>query len=261
MTGLSAWRPLVAELDLWQARGLSARFWLRDDDAVAPSAPLERLARLSERFDARVLLAVIPMLAGTELVAFQRSAPSLLPCQHGAWHRSHAAPGQKNAEFGAARAVDTALAEIAEGRARLSSLFGPAMLPVFVPPWNRIGPEIAARLPGLGFPGLSCFRGFALGENGGPALANTHLDIIDWHGGRVGRDAESLADELARLLARERQASAGPETVFGILLHHRDHDETAWAGLDALLDIIAGHPATHLVDPRDLFPGGPGSGS
>jgi hypothetical protein len=255
VTGAWACRPLLAELDLWRRHGLSARFWLRDDDAIEPSAALERLARLSERFSAPVLLAVIPMLAEKELAAFQRSAPSLLPCQHGAWHRSHAAPGEKKAEFGAGRDIESALAEIAEGRERLNSLFGPASLAVFVPPWNRIGLEIAARLPGLGFSGLSCFRGFALGEDDGPALANTHLDIIDWHGGRIGRDAAGLADELARLLAGERQSPAGPGTFAGILLHHRDHDETAWAGLERLLEIIAGHPAAGLVDPRRLFPG------
>ncbi len=258
MTGASAWRPLLAELDLWHRQGLSAQFWLRDDDAVAPSVALERLARLSERFSASVLLAVIPMLADEELAAFQRSAPSLLPCQHGVWHRSHSVPGQKNAEFGAGRDIESALVEIAQGQERLNSLFGPASLPIFVPPWNRIGSESAARLPGLGFAGLSCFRGFALGEDGGPALANTHLDIVDWHGGRVGRDAESLAAELATHLARERETPCGRETIFGILLHHRDHDEMAWGGLGTLLEIIAGHRAARLIDPRGLFPGGAG---
>jgi hypothetical protein len=254
MRGLSAWRPLTAELDLWRGQGLGARFWLRDDDAVAPGAALERLARLSERFVAPVLLAVIPMLAEPELVAFQRSAPSLLPCQHGAWHRSHAAAGQKNAEFGTGRDVGSALTEIAQGKARLDALFGDAALPVFVPPWNRIGSEIASRLPGLGFAGLSCFRGFALGGNGGPDLANTHLDIIDWSA-RTGRDAESLAVELATHLAREREILAGRETVFGVLLHHRDHDDMAWSGLETLLAIIAEHPAARFVDPQCLFPG------
>jgi hypothetical protein len=249
------WQPLVAELDLWQAQGLSAQFWLRDDDAVAPSLALERLGRLAARFDAPVLLAVIPMLAEPELAAFQRSAPALLPCQHGAWHRSHSPAGAKNAEFGAGRDIETALAEIAEGKARLESLFGSAALPVFVPPWNRIGTDFAAALPRSGFAGLSCFRGFALGPEGGPALANTHLDIIDWHGGRVGRDAAALAIELAGHLAHHREGADRGDAVFGLLLHHRDHDDTAWACLEALLGLVADHPAARLIDPRRLFSG------
>jgi len=255
VTNTPHWQPLVAELDLWQAQGLSAQFWLRDDDAVAPSHALERLARLSERFDAPVLLAVIPMLAEPALVAFQRSAPSLLPCQHGAWHRSHSPAGAKNAEFGTRRDIETALAEIVEGKARLEALFGPAALPVFVPPWNRIDPKIAAALPGLGFAGLSCFRGFGLSADGGPALANTHLDLIDWHGGRIGRDASALAAEMAGHLACHRDNAGGGEAVFGLLLHHCDHDDTAWACLEALLRLVADHPAARLIDPRRLFSG------
>lgn len=253
--GLSAWQPLMAELDLWRTLGLIAQVWLRDDDAVAPTPALERLARLSERFDAPVLLAVIPMLAEPELAAFQHTAPSLLPCQHGVWHRSHSSAGQKNAEFGAGREIATALAEIAQGKARLEALFGPAALPVFVPPWNRIGPGIVAGLPDLGFAGLSCFRGFGLAAAGGPTLANTHLDLIDWHGGRIGRDASALATEMAGHLARHRDGKGGEGAVFGLLLHHRDHDETAWTCLEALLRLVAGHPAARLIDPRRLFSG------
>lgn len=253
--GLSAWQPLMAELDLWRALGLSAEFWLRDDDAVAPTPALERLERLSEHFDAPVLLAVIPMLAEPELAAFQRSAPSLLPCQHGVWHRSHSPAGRKNAEFGAGREIATALAEIAQGKARLEALFGPAALPVFVPPWNRIDPGIAAGLPGLGISGLSCFRGFGLAAAGGPRLANTHLDLIDWHGGRIGRDASALAAEMAGHLARHREGNGGEGTVFGLLLHHRDHDDMAWSCLEALLRLVADHPAARLIDPRRLFSG------
>lgn len=255
MSALSPWQPLVAELDLWQTLGLSARFWLRDDDAVAQSPALERLARLSARFDAPVLLAVIPMLAEPELAAFQRSAPYLRPCQHGAWHRSHSPAGRKKAEFGAGRGIGTALDEIAAGKARLEALFGPAALPVFVPPWNRIDPEIAARLPALGFAGLSCFRGYSPSAGGGPALANTHLDIIDWHGGRIGRGVAALATEMAGHLAGHREAATAPDAVFGLLLHHRDHDETAWSGLAALLELIASHAASRMIDPRRLFPG------
>ncbi|MGO7418364.1 polysaccharide deacetylase, partial [Rhizobium ruizarguesonis] len=43
MTDMMAWDPLRRELDLWQAAGRVARFWLRDDDAVEPTLALEML--------------------------------------------------------------------------------------------------------------------------------------------------------------------------------------------------------------------------
>jgi hypothetical protein len=58
------WLPLECELDLWSDSGRQVRFWLRDDDAVAPGPALDRLAQVAERFGAPALLAVIPMLPG-----------------------------------------------------------------------------------------------------------------------------------------------------------------------------------------------------
>ncbi|PZO01797.1 MAG: polysaccharide deacetylase, partial [Hyphomicrobiales bacterium] len=77
------WLPLQAELDRWSEAGLTIRLWLRDDDAVAPSPALDRLADVGERFALPVLLAVIPMLAEPALASAMRAMPALLPCQHG----------------------------------------------------------------------------------------------------------------------------------------------------------------------------------
>lgn len=247
------WAPLRAELDLWQAEGRRIRLWLRDDDAVAPTAQLDRLAGLSEHFGLPILLAVIPFLAEPALALRLRTMPLLLPAQHGTWHRNHAPTGDKKSEFGRHRPAETVLAEIDAARSRLVELFGAAALPVFVPPWNRIDPELAAALPALGFAGMSCFRNFALGPRGGPALANTEIDIMDWHRGRVGRPAVEIADEIRALLERRRLSRSCEEAVLGLLLHHRDHDEPAWSFLERLLGLAAGHPAVVFADPRMLF--------
>ncbi|HEV7335430.1 MAG TPA: polysaccharide deacetylase family protein [Bosea sp. (in: a-proteobacteria)] len=252
MSARADWPDLLAELDRWAQAGRRIAFWLRDDDAVAPSDQLDRLAALTERFGAPVLLATIPLLAEEALARRLENAPLLFPCQHGIRHENHAPAPQKKAEVGAHRSATLVLSDIAQGWQRLRELFGARALPVFVPPWNRIDPGIAAALPEIGLAGLSCFRKFSLGAPGGPVLVNSDLDLIDWHGGRVGRSAEDLlAEMLALLVQRRTQTEGGAQ--FGLLLHHRDHDATTWAFLENLLARIGGHAAIDFVRPPALF--------
>lgn len=252
MTEDATWSALFAELDRWAAAGKRLDLWLRDDDATVPSDQLDRLAALTERFAIPVLLASIPLLAQDAVARRLETAPLLRPCQHGTWHRNHAPAGEKKSEFGLHRPRPEVLTEIAAGQKRLRELFGDRFLPVFVPPWNRIHPAIAAELPGLGFAGLSCFRNFALGPAGGPRLVNTDLDLIDWHGGRVGRQPGELLTEMVELLAI-RRVSPEPSQPFGLLLHHHDHDSVAWNVLTNLLARLSGHAAVAFSGPDALF--------
>ncbi|PZN92519.1 MAG: polysaccharide deacetylase, partial [Hyphomicrobiales bacterium] len=102
------------------------------------------------------------------------------------------------------------------------------------------------------FEGLSCFRGYALGQAGGPRLGNTHLDIMDW-GSRTGRQPDDLVAQTCRLLAAKRVSPVSDGDAFGILLHHRDHDAMAWGFLDGFLARATRHPAVLPTDPRALF--------
>jgi hypothetical protein len=248
----AAWSALSAELDRWTAAGKRLALWLRDDDAIVPSAQLDRLAAVSEQFAIPVLLASIPLLAQDTLARRLETAPLLRPCQHGTWHRNHARPGEKKSEFGLHRPLPDILAEIAAGRERLRELFGSHLVPVFVPPWNRIHLDVGAELPRLGFAGLSCFGNFALGPAGGPRLVNTDLDLIDWHGGRVGRQPSDLLAEMVGLLA-SRRMRPGTIQPFGLLLHHHDHDSTTWDFLTILLARLSGHAAVAFCGPHALF--------
>ncbi|TMV59615.1 hypothetical protein FGG78_35815, partial [Thioclava sp. BHET1] len=54
------WAAVKTELDRWAAAGRRADLWLRDDDAVAPTAQLDRLIALTGAARVPVLLAVIP---------------------------------------------------------------------------------------------------------------------------------------------------------------------------------------------------------
>lgn len=252
MSEAPAWTALFAELDRWAEAGKRLDLWLRDDDATAPGPQLDRLAALAERFAMPVLLAAIPLLAQEALARRLERAPLLRPCQHGAWHRNHAPAGEKKSEFGLHRPLPEILAEIDTGQARLRDLFGAGALPVFVPPWNRIHPRIAAELPGLGFTGLSCFRRSRLGPAGRLRLVDTDLDLIDWHKGRTGRPAGELLTEMATTLAGYRALPASGAS-FGLLLHHRDHDSTAWDFLTSLLGRLSGHAAVAFARPDALF--------
>lgn len=245
------WQALAHELDHWSASGRTIGLWLRDDDTVAPSPALDRLSDLAERFAAPVLLAIIPLLAEPALATALRRMPLLRPCQHGSSHRNHAPAGSKKSEFGAERAAVDVDADIAQGQHSLTDLLGDTVLPIFVPPWNRIAQSHAARLDALGFAGLSCFRDYRLGPDGGPRLLNTHVDIMDWHGGRIGRPAADILAELVALLAERRRNEAG-DSELGLLLHHRDHDETAWSVLSDILAVTAAHPAVRMIDPGQL---------
>ena len=247
----SIWAPLDVELALWQDAGRPVHLWLRDDDTIAPTLALDRLETLAERFRLPVLLAVIPLHADESLGPRLARSSWLRPCQHGARHINHEPAGTKTAEFGASRSAETVRNDIAAGRDRLIGLLG-APLPVFVPPWNRIAPHHAALLPEFGFQGLSCFHGSRAGEGTSLRQIDSDLDLIDWKGGRIGRPHHRLAEEAAALLARKRERGADAAS-FGLLLHHRDHDDSVWSFLAQFLARYGDHPAVQRSDPAIIF--------
>ena len=72
---MTGWIELASEIGRWRDAGRPVEFWLRDDDAVRPTRPLERLLRLAETFDVPPALAVIP--AQAESALFDRSSSQL----------------------------------------------------------------------------------------------------------------------------------------------------------------------------------------
>ena len=253
--GLAA---LHAELDRWAALGRRARLWLRDDDATRPTPALDRLLALSALHAVPVTLAVIPEPTGPALARRLSETPLAEVAVHGWAHRNHAPPGLKKRELGPDRPAETVLAELDRGRTKLARLHGPRLVPALVPPWNRIDPALIARLPGLGFAGLSTY---GPEPSGAPLpVVNTHADLIDWRGTRGGRAAGVLAEELAARLAGLRQAGTGVADtgvadtgVAGLLTHHLDHDEAAWSALATILAETARHPGAVWVTLRDAL--------
>lgn len=240
------WKPARDALDRAHAEGRTVEVWLRDDDCVAVTPALERLAALCGAAALPVLLAVIPAEAAPDLVPWIAGHPAITPCQHGYAHADHAPPGERARELGG-RPVGTVLAELARGRARLRGLFGPALSDILVPPWNRLDADLVPHLPAAGYAALSAF-GPTPADSPIPRL-DADLDIIDWRRGRIGRPPDELARKLAAIVARQDR--------LGLLTHHLAHDAAAWAGLEALLENLAGHPAVRFTDTAELLPAHP----
>lgn len=231
------WQALADELDLWPE---PAEFWWRDDDAVAWSPALERLVEALDGVP--FALAVIPTEAAADL-------PGTI-LQHGWRHGNHAGPAEKKAEFGPHRPQETMLTELEAGRERLEALYGGRFLAVLAPPWNRIDPALAARLPAAGWRGLSVFR-----PRRSPFETNAHVDPVAWRTHRGFRgEAEALGDIAAHLRAR-RTGTVDRSEPTGILSHHLVADEAGFAFFRELARFVAAHPRAGWRAPATLWPG------
>ncbi|AGS24668.1 polysaccharide deacetylase family protein [Rhizobium etli] len=240
MNDRTSWEPLYRELDRWQAAGRTARFWLRDDDAVEPTPDLDTLLELTGESAVPLTLAVIPALTGEALAARLARDAGITVAVHGWSHTNHAGPERKKQELGAERPADVVLAELREGLRLLERLHPDRFQPILVPPWNRIDAALISALPGLGFAALSVY---GRARPGGPLpLLNTHVDIIDWQGTRGGR---SEAELVAELVAELSDRFAGRDEPVGLLTHHLVHDVAAWDFLSALFAVTDRHPAVH----------------
>jgi hypothetical protein len=249
MKSLDIWRPVFQALDAWHATGLRAPLWLRDDDAVEPTPALERLIVLTTRHSIPLALAVVPATAGKALAQKVRTATHLTPLVHGWAHRNHAPEGEKKQEFGPHRPVEAMHRELSLAVSRMREVFAEQMVPIFVPPWNRIAAELVPTLGELGYAALSTF-GVALDDTRGIPEINTHIDIIDFRGTRRCREHGVLAREIAVALAHSLSHGRYP---VGILSHHLVHDELAFDFLEALFSLASQEswlPAATLIERR-----------
>jgi len=251
---MSEWADLDRELDAWGRAERTATFWWRDDDAVTTTPALQRLLRTSvvDGQPVPLALAVIPAQADATLAQALSAAGHVVALQHGYAHANHAAATAKKAEFGAGR--EAAPAELRAGAQRLRELFGERALPVLVPPWNRIDPALVARLGELGLRGLSTYgpRPTTRAADD-PIVVNTHIDIIDWRGGRRFLGVQECLQLTLGHLAARREDRVDPAEATGLLTHHLVHDEQAWSFLEVFSRHVRRHPAARWMDARQLF--------
>ncbi|WP_425901938.1 polysaccharide deacetylase family protein [Agrobacterium radiobacter] len=236
---------LVAALDECERRGIKADLWLRDDDAVEPTPALDTLLDLCAGFSAPVTLAVIPEMTTDRLAQHLDTSDIAQVAVHGWSHANYAGEKEKKQELGSHRDPAIVLDELQSGLDKLHDLHGGRLVPMLVPPWNRIDAGIVKELAGLGYRALSVF-----GPEKGtlPPCLNTHVDVIDWHGSRGGRDDGILFSETAARILRAAENGG----VTGVLTHHLVHDDNVWRFLRRLFEVTAEHPAARWRSSKDL---------
>jgi peptidoglycan/xylan/chitin deacetylase (PgdA/CDA1 family) len=248
MTNDKVWRPLRAELARWIHANRSARFWLRDDDAVMPTDALERLLTLGGEHAVPLTLAVIPMHAGEALAERLAADERVTVAAHGWSHQNHATKDEKKQELGPHRPREVVLGQLRDGYRLLKPSFAKRFVPVLVPPWNRIDPLLLPELPGLGFEALSVFGPVKAKHAAFLPVINTHVDLMDWHDTRGCRDHGELVAAIVRELHQRFDGSNEP---VGILTHHLVHDESAWDFLKTLFAVVAEAPGARWVSIRE----------
>jgi len=236
---VSGWlAPLRAALD---AAPAPVTFFFRDDDAGWRNDRLEALLDVFAMHGVPIDLAAIPLATtpalATALVARAEAGQPVGVHQHGYAHLDHQAEGRK-CEFGSDRTYDEQLEDIAAGQRLLRALLGPALDPVFTPPWNRCTEDTGAALVDLGFGALSRDRTAApLGLGG---LRELPVQV-DWFakskGMPLGHDAVG-----AQLAAR-----AGEPAPVGVMLHHAEMDTEDMTAMDELLASICAHERSRCL--------------
>lgn len=245
---MTPWEDLRRELDAWSAAGREATLWWRDDDAVEPSAPLDRLLAAAGG-GVPISLAVIPATASPGLAERIGGTLGVEVLQHGSAHANHAPAGEKKAELGPHRPIGQVLQELTRMRDRMVALFNDRFRPVLVPPWNRIGAELAAALPDIGLAGLSTYTA-RRSAHPAPGLrqVNCHVDIFDWRGRRFAGE-QGCVELMVGHLAARRSGRADAAEPTGLLTHHLVHDDDCWTFLDRLIAATRNHAAVRWIAP------------
>ena len=182
--------------------------WWRDDDATRATPALERLLGIARSASVPICLAVIPKTAQSDLRDLIDKAPDVSVAVHGVTHENFAEPGEKKCELANHLPPDRLASQVAEGLELLVAMAGNRVVPVLVPPWNRIAQALIPLLPAKGYRGLSTYgeRPDAI-PTPGLMQVNCHVDPIDWRGERGFVGWKAALDALIRHLERRRRGT------------------------------------------------------
>ena len=115
---------------------------------------------------------------------------------------------------------------------------------MFVPPWNRISPQMLTWLAGAGYSAVSTF-GPRKQAKSAPGLlrVNTHLDPINWKADRGLLPPQQLIAQVTRQLRDRRLGDADSAEPYGLLTHHLVQDRATWDFTVALAERLLAGPA------------------
>ncbi|MEM6616303.1 MAG: polysaccharide deacetylase family protein [Pseudomonadota bacterium] len=235
---------LIERLDDFSPRSIP--FWWRDDDATTVTPALDVLLQIRARHDVPLALAVIPKHADEKLATCLSAASLVSVFQHGWQHKNHANKdaGERASEFGEGRPVGDSLSDLTSGFETLSRAFPGSFLPIFTPPWNRIGTAAEKRRREAGLVGLSAFGASKPDAH----RVDAHVDVIDWKRGKVfvgrRRGFQKVIDAIDTL---------EPGDAIGLLTHHLDHDAATNAFMDELLTLLKSSKTVKWPDHKTLF--------
>lgn len=245
---MTNWQDLDEELDQWHNAAEPATLWWRDDDAAKDVPALERLIAVAEKAAVPLHLAVIPAILQDRAAELINNSPYTRVLQHGFSHTDHAPKGQGSWELGDHRPLDIVIEELKKGAQVLRKNFPDKFLPVQVPPWTRISPEVAAQLSSAGYVALSMegnrrqnlFDSYV-------KVINPHCDPIKWKENAKFKGTQRVLDELVGHL-KDRRAPAGDrDEITGLCTHHRDHSEELWEFLELFTLKTARHTGARWV--------------
>jgi hypothetical protein len=226
---MATWAELDAELTLWAGAGEVPTFWWRDDDCEAQTNDLDRLIALAEQFAAPLHLAVVPADIDVGLAGRMTASPHVYALQHGFAHINHEPKGTGASEVGVLRDLLLQEADLREGWQRMISAKLPNLLPVFVPPWNRIADKTVQILPKLGYTVLSDFyRRPDLSPVEGLMYFNAHIDPIRWKEGAKFAGTEKTLEQCVVHLRQRRTGEADKAEPTCFCTHHLQTDEATW---------------------------------
>lgn len=245
---LSGWAALDHELSQWKQAGETPTFWWRDDDTEEPTAALDQLIGLSDRFGAPLHLAAVPKGVVPELALRLRAGKQVFVMQHGFAHINHEPKGKRASEIGETRDLEAQKDDLRAGWKLLVAAKLSNLLPVVVPPWNRIAPGTVQMLPLLGYGMLSAFdpRENAMTAEG-LLRVNCHVDPVRWKEGAVFRGTDKTLQQVVSHLAARRTGQVDRQEPTGLLTHHLQTDAATWDFVEAFLDRLTGVGGGHWV--------------
>ncbi|MEM7693818.1 MAG: hypothetical protein AAF318_05160 [Pseudomonadota bacterium] len=233
---ISPLEALSAHFDACALAKTPRKVWWRDDDATRCGVRLNALAATAEAAGAPLALAAIPAYLEPTLIDWAADH-NIAILQHGVAHTNHEPTG-KAMELGPARPVEALVAALVAARPS-----GATCLPVLVPPWNRMRPDLAPALSKAGYRGLSRFGNAA--SAGPPRQVDTHIDPIAWRTTRSLPSPDVLSAMVAAAIAQE-----GP---IGLLTHHIVHDAAIDGFVEGFATLVATHPGAAWASAAEVF--------